>query len=172
MFGTIVKPRLCALSTGYEIGMLTTPSSLVEEHEEIMGSLRNTARFPGETGKAVKELLDVLEPHFEKEEKFAMPVLGSLSDLVSGEHVPNLKEIADSQAPLMKEYQRMLQEHANLKRYIDRARMEARIAGRKEVSDLLDGLAHHARVEEEVLYPAALLASTLAMCLLSSRSVA
>jgi hypothetical protein len=37
-----------------------------------------------------------------------------------------------------------------------------------EVTDLMDGLAHHMKVEEEVLYPAALLAGTVAKCLMIS----
>ena len=40
----------------------------------------------------------------------------------------------------------------------------------EEVVDLLEALAHHARVEEEVLYPAALLAGTVAKCLMPSEA--
>ena len=171
MFGMIVKPCFLELSLGYEIGMLTTPSSLEEEHKEIMGSLRNAARFSDGTGKAVKELMKVLEPHFEKEEKVAMPVLGSLSELVSGEHVSNLREIADSQGALLQEYENMFQEHQILKQFIERAKAEAKRESHEEVSDLLDALAHHAKVEEQVLYPSALLAGTLAKCLLPSQTI-
>src|SRR5487761_35473 len=154
-----------------KLGMLRTPSSLEEEHKEIMTSLKSSARFPDGTGKAVKELLEVLEPHFEKEEKVAMPVLGSLSQLVSGEHVSNLIEIADSQGALLQEYGNMFQEHQILKQFIERAKTEANRDGHEEVSELLDALVHHARVEEEVLYPAALLAGTLAKCLLPSQTM-
>ncbi len=151
--------------------MLTTPNSLKEEHMEIMGSLRSSANFSDGTGRAVKELLKVLEPHFEKEEKVAMPVLGSLSELVSGEHVSNLREIADSQGALLQEYENMFQEHQILKQFIERAKAESKREGHEDVSDLLDALGHHARVEEEVLYPAALLAGTLAKCLLPNQTL-
>lgn len=171
MLGMIIKPCMLELSLGCEIGMLTTPSSLAEEHEEIMGSLRNSTRFQDRTGKAVKELLEVLEPHFEKEEKVAMPILGSLSKLVSGEHISNLREIADSQNALLQEYENMFHEHLILKQFIGRAKKAAKRDGHEEVSDLLDALAHHARVEEEVLYPSALLAGTLAKCLLPDQTI-
>ncbi len=138
---------------------------------EIMGSLRSSANFSDGTGRAVKELLKVLEPHFEKEEKVAMPVLGSLSELVSGEHVSNLREIADSQGALLQEYENMFQEHQILKQFIERAKAESKREGHEDVSDLLDALGHHARVEEEVLYPAALLAGTLAKCLLPNQTL-
>jgi hypothetical protein len=61
--------------------MLVIPPSLKEEHREIMGSLDEFANFREEIGKAIRELLRVLEPHFEKEERLAMPVLCSISQL-------------------------------------------------------------------------------------------
>ena len=149
--------------------MLVTPPSLKEEHEEIMGSLYEFSRLPGETGKSVKELLDVLEPHFEKEERLAMPVLGTLSELASGDKTAvNLRAIVESQDDLLQEYDNMFEEHTELKKFIQNARRYAKQENHEEVVDLLDALSHHARVEEEVLYPAALLAGTVAKCLLSS----
>lgn len=146
--------------------MLMTPPSLKEEHKEIMGLLREYSEIQGETGNAVKKLLDVLEPHFQKEEKLAMPVLGSLPELVSGNRLRNLSEIAESQGALLEEYDGMLEEHSELRKFIASTKEIARQEKHQEVIDLLDGLAHHARVEEEVLYPAALLAGTVAKFLI------
>ena len=149
--------------------MLVIPTSLREEHKEIMGSLREFAVLPGATGRVIMELLDVLEPHFEKEEKLAMPVLGSISELVSGDHVIDLREIAESQGALLSEYDKMFEEHSELKKFIVRAQKIARHEKYEEVVNLLDVLTHHSKVEEEVLYPAALLARTVANCLMPSR---
>jgi hypothetical protein len=149
--------------------MLVTPPSLREEHEEIMRSLYEYSKVATETGRAIRELLGILEPHFEKEEKLAMPILGSISELVSGNHVTNLQEIAASQGPLLQEYDVMLEEHSELKKSILKARKVAENEKRQDVVDLLDGLAHHAMVEEEVLYPAALLAGTVAKLVMSSK---
>ena len=150
--------------------MLTTPKSLEEEHEEIMQSLRQSANLSDGTGKAVKELLETLEPHFEKEERVAMPILGALTELVSGNKIANLREIAESQGALLREYESMFEEHAALKKFIERAVEEARKEKHEEVAEMLGALAHHAKVEEEVLYPAALLAGTLAKCLMPSET--
>ena len=147
---------------------MTTPPSLDEEHEEIMGALGNFAKFRDETGSSIKNLLKVLEPHFQKENKIVMPVLGALSVLVSGEHVPNLQEIAESQGVLLQEYDNMYKEHAQIKVLIEQATRAAKRENHQEVTDLLEGLAHHARVEEEVLYPAAVLAGTVAKCITPS----
>lgn len=149
--------------------MLVSPSSLKEEHNEIMTSLRDFAALPSATGKAVAELLDVLEPHFEKEETLAMPVLGSIPELVSGDRVTDLREIAESQGALLQEYDKMFEEHAELKKFIVRAQKAARRERHEEVVEFLSALTHHTRVEEQVLYPAALLAGTVAKCLMPSQ---
>ena len=102
--------------------MLTTPPSLTEEHEEIMGSLDEFSRLRDETGKSVKELVDVLEPHFGKEERLAMPVLGTLSEAsLEDQTSTNLRAIAESQAALREEYDNMFVEHAELRTFIQNA---------------------------------------------------
>lgn len=150
--------------------MLRTPKSLEEEHEELMGALRQSSELDDETGKAVKELLKILEPHFEKEERVAMPVLGALTELVSGEKIDNLKEIADAQRELLNEYKTMFEEHQRIGMLIERAEAEAKRENHQEIAEILEALGHHARVEEEVLYPAALLAGTLAKVMLRNEA--
>lgn len=151
--------------------MLTSPRSLDEEHDELISRLRDSAKEKSETGRAVAELMDVLEPHFEKEQKIVMPLLGSVSDLVSGEKVSNLNEIATAQIPLLKEYQSMFEEHGRVRKLILKAEKAASREEKRDVIDLLEGLAHHARIEEEVLYPCALLAGTVAKCLLPTEQI-
>ena len=135
-----------------------------------MGTLRHAASFDDKTGKAVKELLKTLEPHFEKEEKIAMPVLGALTELVSGEKNRNIEEIAESQSQLLQEYKTMFEEHQKIGTLIERAKLEAKGEDHEEVAEILDALGHHARVEEDVLYPAALLAGTLAKVMLRNEA--
>lgn len=150
---------------GEKIVMLASPQSLDEEHEELMNSFRECSKRKGETGKTILQLLEVLEPHFEKEQRVVMPLLGSISDLVSGERISNLNEIAGAQAPLLKEYAQMFEDHKMVRELIANAEKAAKKEGSEDVIELLKGLAHHARIEEEVLYPSALLAGTLAKCL-------
>lgn len=153
-----------------EFDLLRTPKSLEEEHEELMGSLRETSNRRDKTGEAVKDLLKTLEPHFEKEEKVAMPLLGVLPDLVSGNRIGNLRQIVDSQEPLLQQYESMFQEHKSLVPLIEHAKDEAAKENHRETVEILEALVHHARIEEDVFYPAALLAGTLAKVLLSSEA--
>ena len=149
-----------------EIKLLRTPISLEEEHGELMRTLRTAGNRQDKTGEAVRDLLGSLEPHFEKEERVAMPLLGVLPELVSGDKIENLRQIADSQEPLLHEYNSMFQEHKSLIPLIERATGEAAKENHSGTVETLEALVHHARVEEEVLYPAALLAGTLAKVLL------
>ena len=72
---------------------LKVPGSLTEEHHELFHELRELASEKGGAGKAVKELLKVLEPHFEREEQAAMPLLGILGPLSEGKAVRHASEV-------------------------------------------------------------------------------
>jgi hemerythrin len=94
--------------------MLHSPSSLDKEHEEIMELLRNYAKLKDKTGEAIRGLEEALEPHFKKEAKIVMPVLGSLPSLVKKETPKNVIEIAESQERILQEYENMFREHAEI----------------------------------------------------------
>lgn len=135
-----------------------------------MGTLRKAGDHEDKTANAVNDLLKTLEPHFEKEERVAMPLLGVLPELVSGKKIENLGQIADSQEPLLQEYENMFEEHKSLGPLIEHARNEAKKENHGETVEILDVLVHHAKIEEEILYPAALLAGTLAKVLLRNEA--
>ena len=57
------------------------PESLELEHEELHRQLVDAVKEGGKVGEAAKAVADVLHPHFEKEEEYALPPLGLLSSL-------------------------------------------------------------------------------------------
>ncbi|HKW05877.1 MAG TPA: hemerythrin domain-containing protein [Nitrososphaerales archaeon] len=148
--------------------MLSSPSSLDKEHEEIMELLRNYAKLKDKTGEAIRGLEEALVPHFKKETKIVTPVLGLLPSLVKRETPKNLREIAESQEGILLEYENMFREHAEIQKLVSEGKLFSLHEEHNEVADLMDGLAHHMKVEEEVFYPAALIAGTVAKCLMSS----
>lgn len=139
--------------------VLKTPESLAEEHEEIFTDLRQLAKLNSETGSATRELLSVLEPHFQKEEMLAMPLLGALQSLSTLKD-KEVREILFLHEDFGKGYSGMLKDHKKIVALIDKTRKAAKKDGRPDAFAVLDGLKHHARVEEEVLYPAAMLVGT------------
>lgn len=142
--------------------VLKTPESLTEEHRELFHKLGKLAAEKGETAREVKELLTVLEPHFEKEEETAMPLLGALRPLSEGKVVRDPSEVSSLHRKFTSEYPEMLEEHNQVKRLIDNVRNAAKKAQDENALTMMDELEHHAAVEEEVLYPAAMLVGAMA----------
>ena len=141
---------------------LQVPESLTEEHHELFHELRELASEKNETGEAVRDLLAVLEPHFEKEEESAMPLLGALGLLSEGRALPNPAEAMSLHAKFSSDHLHMLKEHSQIKELVERARATALKDGKAHVAAVMDELEHHAKIEEEVLYPAALLVGAFA----------
>ena len=57
---------------------LKTPQSLKIEHEELHDQLSRATKAGGATSEAAKAVARELQPHFLKEEEYALPQLGLL----------------------------------------------------------------------------------------------
>jgi hypothetical protein len=139
------------------------PESIRREHEAIHSALVAATRAPGRVGIAAKTLADVLHPHFVREEEIALPPLGLLAPLAAGETVPETtwSTAAEMTSALRAEMPRMLEEHVRIRAAVAELRAAAEAVRAEAQVDLADELALHARTEEEVLYPAALLLGDL-----------
>lgn len=133
------------------------PQSLQTEHEEIHEALVRATRAPGQIGAAAKELAAVLDPHFARENEIALPPLGLLAPLAAGETPAGLQEALAMSDALRKEMPRMLEEHTRIRAATAKLRAAARDAKATVHEQFADALASHARTEEEILYPAAIL---------------
>lgn len=136
----------------------TIPTPLKSEHEELHMKLAQATRLKSGLGAAAKEVAKILHPHFVKEEEFALPPLGILPVLVGGVALsPELAEVLAMTDKLKKELPEMLREHkaivAALKKFSDVAKKEKRPGYARFAEKLI----LHARTEEEVLYPSAIL---------------
>lgn len=140
---------------------LNVPESLDEEHGELLGALTEYSALDGKTGAVVKELLGVLRPHFEEENRLVMPLLGLLGGLAEKKPVADASSVKGLSTEYAKAYDGMFAEHVEIRRFLEKAKRAADAEGRREVVDTLEALAHHARVEEDVLYPAALVAGRI-----------
>lgn len=63
----------------------TIPKMLQSEHKALHDRLRQATEVGGEVGEAAKTLAHLMHPHFVKEDEFALPPLGLLVALASGE---------------------------------------------------------------------------------------
>lgn len=153
----ILAAQLMALAAAAAPSGLQTPASIHAEHLEIHAALERATREPGKVGAAARELQRLLDPHFRREEEIATPPLALLAPLSRGTVTPEMRAVLPLTDALERELPRMLEEHRRIGAAREAFEAAARRARRPDDVRLAETLAHHARQEEEVLYPAAIL---------------
>ena len=138
--------------------MTKTPKSIREEHAELRQFAARLARRDGEIGDAARRLLRVLEIHFQKEENFAAPPLGLLPRLARGEIGPWMTDALTHAEWLRRNIDTMLAEHRMIAAAVEDLLRVAGVGASPELVTFAETLLNHARLEEEVLYPAAIVA--------------
>lgn len=133
------------------------PASITSEHQELHDALIAATRLDGKTGAAARELAARLHPHFEREEEVALPPLGALRALAEGRTPKDAASLLKMSETLKAELPRMLEEHRGIGEALRALAAAARAEGRADVERFAEKLALHAKTEEEVLYPAAVL---------------
>jgi hypothetical protein len=146
------------------------PEPLQREHAELHEELAKAGRESGPIGEAARAVAKLMHPHFVKEEDFALPPLGLLSMLIAGKVSPVMRGVTEMTDRLKADLQKMLDEHQSIiaaaKNLADAARREKKL----KYVRFADKLIQHARMEEEVLYPAAILIGEFIKVKLKSES--
>ncbi len=158
----LLAPALLAMVPLQGMGAETSahfpiPEALVAEHEALHVTLGRAVKEPGTLGAAARGVEQVLHPHFQREEEIALPPLALLPRLARGETSPDMREVLRMTDQLEAELPKMLEEHEKVVAALSAFRREAVAAGRQEYVEFADELTLHAKNEEQVLYPAALL---------------
>lgn len=136
---------------------LTPPQALKVEHEEIHQELAKIASLTGPIGEAAREVSMVLQPHFEKEEAFALPPLDILPQLAQGVVTPEMEAVLPLVQRLRSEWDHLMADHKVIIAALDRLIEEATAADKLEYVQFAERLIHHMLIEETVLYPTAFL---------------
>jgi iron-sulfur cluster repair protein YtfE (RIC family) len=136
--------------------MFQTPESIAAEHRELHEVLAGATKEPGELGAAARNLEAALAPHFKREEQIATPPLGLLDKLAHGPATAEMRGVLPMTDALEAELPKMLKEHEGIKAKAAAFRAAAVSAKRDEYVRFADTLAAHARQEEQILYPAAI----------------
>lgn len=137
--------------------MLQTPQSIAIEHRELHEVLSRAVAEGGTIGASAGELERALAPHFKREEEIATPPLGLLPALAQGDATADMRSVLPMTDALERELPQMLQEHEAIRRAVAEFRAAAERQGQQDYVRFADNLAAHARQEEELLYPAAIL---------------
>ena len=136
---------------------LQVPASIAAEHHELHAELERATKAGGTTGAAAKEVARLLHGHFVKEEEYAMPPLALLRQLARGETDPSMADVRRLTDRLEAELPQMLAEHSGIVQALNRLADAADAEGHPEIVRFTDKLIAHAKMEEDILYPAALL---------------
>lgn len=136
---------------------INIPRSLKLEHEELHGELAMAIKSGGKVGEAANALANVLHHHFIKEEEYALPPLGLLSFLSQGKFSSEMQGIVPMTEKLKQDLPNMLEEHKQIVGALDNLVKVAKKENKTEIVVFAEKLKLHAKNEEEVLYPAAIL---------------
>lgn len=160
---TILLITWCFLSAGFphsyaEIDRGAPSKFMRHEHDQIYARLERLAQTSGKTGKASRTLLTIMRPHLFKEEEFVLPQLGVLKKMAFGESTAGMTWAIERSEELKKEYPKMLAEHQAIFEFIDELSRAADLEGDQGALDLAAQLKAHIQDEEDIIYPAAILA--------------
>ena len=133
------------------------PASLRAEHEGLRADLQRAMGMEGRIGKAARALASLLDLHFGKEDDKVLLALGLLQVVAQGQVAPAMREVVVMTDRLKVELPEMLAEHDQIRDALKRLAQTAVEEGRPKVAEFSEKLLQHARLEEEVLYPAAII---------------
>ncbi|MFB3818323.1 MAG: histidine kinase dimerization/phosphoacceptor domain -containing protein [Candidatus Methylomirabilales bacterium] len=133
------------------------PESLRAAHEELRVELLQAMRMEGAVGEAARALASLLRLHFGKEDDYVLLPLGILGMVAQDKIVPPMQAAVAMVERLRGELPAMQAEHWRIGEALDRLREAALAEGRPRIAAFAEKLMRHARLEEEVLYPAAIL---------------
>ncbi len=136
---------------------MVIPKSIRIEHEELHSELKKATRERGALGNAAKEVAKLLDPHFAKEEEYALPPLGLLNALAEGRVSAKMKDGLAMTNRLKADLDQMLKEHKQIVVALKKLTAQAKKEKKLQYAEFAKKLILHARTEEEVLYPASLL---------------
>lgn len=134
-----------------------SPETLSEEHLELHKELAGLKNAGGDIGEAAELVIELMHPHFMKEEEYAMPPLGLLKTLSTEEATPEMKAIIDITDRLKMLMPKMLEEHQQIFEGLLNLANVATKENKLEYASIAKRLIAHVKIEEEFYYPAALL---------------
>lgn len=146
-----------------------TPDSLLNGHESLQEDLNTIIELGGIVGDKAKYVSKILAQHFKKEEEYALPPLGLLLELAEGhwELAPDAAfSISDKIYSQVKE---LKEEHEKISTELIELEKIAIENDNRKAQRFVKDLAIHVDIEDQVLYPAAILVSNYLDKLKSSK---
>ena len=150
------KPR--PESTVFEFpGKPEVPSSIMKEHKSLLDQVQSFTLFQDSTARVAKKLLELMQHHFQEEGNYVLPPLGLLPTLANGELPEASQDIIVLTEKFKSQFDHTSAEHQLIKAFVDEMVQAAKKEGHSEVLEFEKEIAKHAAIEDEILFPTALL---------------
>jgi hypothetical protein len=133
------------------------PLSLLEEHAEIVMSLRSAVEAGGALAPTARDVLELLEPHLRHEQDLALTPLRVLPRLADGEVTADMTPLIAVTDRLRAEMPSLRKEHAALRRALEALWQTGWREGKPDYAFVAQRINRHITIDEEVHFPAALL---------------
>lgn len=134
-----------------------TPKAIKNGHENLCSELQTIVNLGGKIGEKAKFLEEDMYPHFEKEEKYALPPLGLLLALSEGNWDIDSNVAIEMSDMLQLKLSELTKEHENILRALQDFRIVAHEEDIPIAKQFVKDLMLHIEVEDQVLYPATIL---------------
>jgi iron-sulfur cluster repair protein YtfE (RIC family) len=134
------------------------PGSLKTEHEELYEELNRAAHAGGKIGDAAMLAFKPFQSHIKVEEEIAFPPLDLLESLANKDATTELTGAIKLSGRLKDELPGLIFEHDEMRKALQKMKDEAMKERKREYATLAKRLMQHMLLEEQVLYPAAILA--------------
>lgn len=150
------KPKQENIVIGFP-GKPEVPASILKEHKNLLDQVQSFILFQDSTGQVAKKLLELMQHHFQEEENYVLPPLGLLPTLANGELPVKSQEIILLTEKFKSQFDHTSAEHQLIKAFVYEMVSAAKTEGHSEVLEFEKEIGKHAAMEDEVLFPTALL---------------
>lgn len=137
-----------------------TPKALLHGHKNLFNNIESIVSIGGGIGENAQLLADISRPHFDKEEKYALPPLSLLVALSEGNWEIDADVAIKMAAKLEAQLLEMKKEHGIIRKILKELEALAEKENNQKVKQFVDDLKLHIEVEEQVLYPTTILIGT------------
>ena len=138
-------------------GKPEVPASIKREHEYLLSEITKITLLGDSTAKAAMKLKELMQHHFSEEEDYVLPSLGLLPALAEGQIPSHSKEVISLAEKLRAQWVHMNVEHQLIKAHMAELIRAADKENHAGITSLEQEITKHVAIEEEVLFPAALL---------------
>lgn len=150
---------------------LKVPQALRLEHVQLREKLYALMKESSDLGVAARTVMELFYLHAVKEEERVLPALEVLPQLAQGQILDSMTSLKDIAADLRRGlYEELFEDHKAIVAALKTVSQLALAHGRTDYVKFVDCFILHAQMEEEILYPAALVTAEYFQLLLQCRT--